>query len=296
VTSATVQGNRFIGGNSLTSGQGLVIKEATNAVVTDNLVYGGYFSGLYVKGAQSPTVRRNTVINLYSTSACVRVEKNITDPGALFSNSIFTDNYVVAQIGQMFSFNSIGSGENGSGSYYDRNIYDLRGTATWGNIRGTTVSSFSGVQSAWSSYASGTNEANSIVGSGAAAFTYRHTSTVGLFPASPFAGPCIYSIIYDLKGNVWNGTSFVIYVLANHHQYVNWLIEATPGSYRFITKVPLGLPAGDYIVETLSTTSLLATSADTKLGSEVFSWDGISRFSNQYLGVRAAQIKNNLLI
>ena len=295
ITSCTFVGNKVIGGNSLTSGQGLIAKEGTNITCTDNLVYGGYSSGIYIKGAQSAVFSRNTIINLYPTSSAIRIDKNLTDPGATYSGATVTDNYVIAQTGTMFAIDINGTGETGTTSVLDRNTYDLQGSATWGTIKATTVASLAAAQAVWSSYGGGANEANSNQGAASPAIAYRHTATVGTTPAVTFTGPAIYRLIYDLFGNIWNGTTFTPYVTGNHYAYANWLIEATPGSYRYATKIPMLLPAGDYLVETLLTTNLTATPGNTKLQVEAISWDGTNRIREQYLSFQSTQIRGQLI-
>ncbi|MHC5543709.1 hypothetical protein ACYOEI_36245, partial [Singulisphaera rosea] len=151
VTSATCTNNVIIGGNNTSNGQGLVIKEGTNITATDNLIFSGYINGLYIKGAQSPTALRNTVVNVYATATAFRVNANTTDPGANWSNATCKNNYAIAPVGSAI-FIGPASAETGSNSVIDSNVYDVRGSGSWGMVRATTLTGFSSLATAWAGY------------------------------------------------------------------------------------------------------------------------------------------------
>lgn len=280
ITSATFQGNVVIGGSDGAAGQGLVIKEGSNISAIGNLVLGGYINVLYVKAAQSPIVLRNVAIGLYVNSTIVlRIDKNFDAGGANFSNVTCKYNYICAPMGTAIG---IGTGENGSTSVVDSNVYDVRGTAAWGTVRSTTLAGFSSLAAAWAGYATAGNDSNSLPGSSANAQVYRHSATAGAVPTP--SGPFLYKVVFDRVGNVWNGTSFAPMVAASWPQYASYLVEATPSGYLFTTPVPLNLPAGDYRVTVFSQVGPSPALGDTMLTTQDLTWDGAQpvRFGSVY--------------
>ncbi|MHC5541346.1 DUF1565 domain-containing protein, partial [Singulisphaera rosea] len=283
VTAALVQGNIIIGGSNASNGQGLVIKEGSNIVVKDCAIFGGYLNGMYIKGAQSPTLLRNTVVNLFATATAFRVNANQTDPGANWSNALCQYNYIIAPLGTAI-FIGLANAETGSSSVIDSNVYDVRGSGTWGTVRGTTLTGFASLATAWTGYGTAGNDSHSLAGGSANAHVYRHSSTTTFDAVTPKVGPFLYRAVFDRVGNVWNGTGFVPLVAANWYQYVNYLVEATPGGYLFTAPVSLNLPSGDYRVTIFSQLGSSPALGDTVLTTQDLTWDGSQavRFGSVY--------------
>lgn len=288
ISSCIFRANVVIGGNNASAGQGLVIKEGSNISATDNLVFGGYLSGIYIKGAQSAVVERNVCVNLYANSPALRVEANLTDAGgANFTAATIRHNRFVTLAGSAISYNSTGTGETGASSVVDYNVHDVRSGSTWGNVRGTTVSSLATVQAAWSGYGDGTNSSHSIAGTGANAIPLRHSATAGSLPTT--AGPFIYRVILNAFGQIWNGTAFADVVVADWYKYAGWLVEGTLGSYFYTASIPLNLPAGDYTVVRFVMAGAGPAISDTKIDAVDVGWDARNLIGNRALQ-RAARL------
>lgn len=167
-------GNTVAGGDNTGVGQGLVVKGAVNTRVQRNTIHGGYLSGLYFKGASDCQAIDNIVYNDNPSSPALRV--GINDDGTAVPNQRLTirRNTFVATAGTVLGFG--GATDDSGGSYVDENVYVVTGTATLGSVRGTTVTTLTGLRAAWSGYDRTVNDRNSKIGA-------KHPPFAGL----PFA-------------------------------------------------------------------------------------------------------------
>lgn len=159
--------NRVYGGDGVTTGQGLVVKQATNVRVERNIITSGYLSGLYFKAATNCQAFDNTIFNEFPTSSAIKVG---VDPvnSAVCSGIVVRRNYVHAIAGPVLDWAS-SSGDSG-GSVCDENVYNVTGTATLGSVRGTTVSTLTGLRAAWGGYNRSGNDRNSQRGQAGSVF------------------------------------------------------------------------------------------------------------------------------
>jgi len=156
-----VHRNTFYGGDHSGNGQGLVVKNTTGGRITDNIVYGGALSGLYLKAAQGMLIEGNTVYNRYSTSSALRAGLN-NENNSKISKNVVRDNIFYANVGTLISWD--GASGDAGGNVVDQNVYNLAGSATWGSVRGTTIASLAALKAAWNGYDRPGNDNNSRSG------------------------------------------------------------------------------------------------------------------------------------
>lgn len=150
--------NEVYGGNGLTTGQGLVVKQASNVRVERNFVSGGYLSTLYFKAATNCQAFENTLYNEYATSAGIKVGDDPVNTAAS-SNITVRRNYVHATAGKAIDW-AAAAGDSG-GSVCDENVYNVTGTASLGTVRNTVVATLSALRAAWGGYNRAGNDRNS---------------------------------------------------------------------------------------------------------------------------------------
>lgn len=172
VDGMVVIGGRFYGGADTGQGQGLVVKQALNALIERCVIYAGYLSGLYFKAAQDCQAFDNIVINEYANSSAFRVQRNTTNSAACARLTVRRNKFV-AVLGTAVDFGTVL--DDTGGSYVDENVYVVRAAAALGSVRGTTVTTLSGLRAAWATY-DRNNDRNSKIG-----------VTNGVFAGVPFA-------------------------------------------------------------------------------------------------------------
>lgn len=151
----------IIGGANSSSGQGLVIKNATGYRVSNVSVVGGYLSTLYIKAASGGLVEKSGFYARFSTASALRVGAN-SENNSKAGNNAIRQNYFYGYSSPIFNWQDI-AGDSG-GNVCDQNVYAARGTATLGSVYGTTVSSIAGIRAAWAGYDMPGNDSISRIG------------------------------------------------------------------------------------------------------------------------------------
>lgn len=139
----------FYGGENSGSGQGLVLKDCVGTRVARCQVFGGYLSTLYIKAAQRCLIEDSDFFNRYATSSALQINVNSED-GSKASGNIIRQNRFSAFNGSMFDW--AGSAGDNGGNIVDQNVYDVQGSAVWGNVHGTTVTSLAAARAAHVGY------------------------------------------------------------------------------------------------------------------------------------------------
>ena len=153
--------NTVVGGSNTSNGQGLVVKNATGGRVTNNTIMGGYLSTLYLKACSGVLFEGNKVYNRYSTSSALKLAVNSENASKASRNTIRMNEFY-ANVGSLISWDN--SSGDGGGNECDQNVYNAAGSATWGSVRGMTISSLADLKAAWSSYDRPGNDQNSRSG------------------------------------------------------------------------------------------------------------------------------------
>lgn len=151
-SGATVTNNTFGGANSFD--YGFVVK-GTGHTITGNTFKSGDSAALYLKGCDNSTVTGNII---QEEVACpLGVLRTNAGDGSTF-NMTLRDNTVIATASPALGIASVDLGTG-----YDTNdtTYDISGTATWGSVLETNVTSLATLQAAWSGYDVPTNDSNS---------------------------------------------------------------------------------------------------------------------------------------
>ncbi|MDP0495825.1 MAG: hypothetical protein Q7Q73_06415, partial [Verrucomicrobiota bacterium JB024] len=138
---------------------GLVFKGA-NSSFTDSIIYGGTDSALYLKGTDTCTVSRCLVVQNQST---VDATLEFQDGSALepLVDSSVTECIFELTAGKLYGFGA-GSTHLSTGNVINSNAYLLSGTATWGTMFASAVTSLAEVRASWAAnYDVTTNDADS---------------------------------------------------------------------------------------------------------------------------------------
>lgn len=132
---------------------GIVLKGANN-VARNNTFRGGSNSGVLIKDATNCSVIDNVVYSSVVGAIALRFD---LAPGSIVTGNTF---YVTA--GQLHSIANIAAA--GTNIVVDNNTYDIDGPATWGAMFGNTVSSLANVRSQWAANypTAPANDANSV--------------------------------------------------------------------------------------------------------------------------------------
>jgi parallel beta-helix repeat protein len=138
-TNATVTGNTTFangGGN-----YGLVAK-GTNNTFTGNTFNGGNANGILIKASAGGVFMNNT-INSSKTGA---IALEFSSGRIASSNNSVRDNVFNISAGSLYNQ---ALAQIGTGNQVNTNTYNLTGSAVWGSMFGSTVSSLADVRSAW---------------------------------------------------------------------------------------------------------------------------------------------------
>lgn len=148
----TVSACTIVGGDF-----GLIIKENTGAIATNNNISGGSTSALRFKAAVGVTATGNTVSN--SAANCVSATAG--DTGNKCGTITFTQNKVLGT-GTAALFAWGGDVADSGGCVVDYNRYRPYGTAKFGAVRGDAdVQTLAELRAAWAGYGDGSNDSHS---------------------------------------------------------------------------------------------------------------------------------------
>lgn len=153
--------NDIFGGNNSGAGQGLVFKNAINSSAKGGFVYGGALSTLYLKACNNCTFEDMDLVSRFSTSSCIRVNQNDENGSKAYNNTIRRMRMLV-QAGKAFDWGT--STDDDGGNISDDHSIALLGSATYGNVRGATITTVASLRSAWSGYNRPGNDRNTRLG------------------------------------------------------------------------------------------------------------------------------------
>lgn len=148
-----------ISDSSLGGTYGIVVK-GDGHEITRNKFRGGISNSIYLKGATNCRIYDNAIEQDVTGGKAIDFAVD-TDTSTSTANNSVEDNSVTVKRGALYGF---GGAAIGAGNVVDRNIYDIRGSGSWGTLFGDTVTSLSEVQAAWEAhYSEDENDANSVV-------------------------------------------------------------------------------------------------------------------------------------
>lgn len=151
----------IIGGANASSGQGLVIKNATGYRISNVSVVGGYLSTLYIKAASGGLIEKSGFYARFSTASALRVGIN-SENNSKAGNNALRQNYFYSYNAPIFDWQ--GSSGDAGGNFCNQNVYAARGASTLGTVYGASVTTLAGVQAAWSAYDVPNNDSASRIG------------------------------------------------------------------------------------------------------------------------------------
>jgi parallel beta-helix repeat protein len=121
---------------------GLVLKGEDHQV-TDNTLFGGSSTGVYLKGADGCTVENNTIYQSVSGGAAIDFADDDLTKAA---NNTVQQNAVTVTDGKLYDFETANIG---TGNVVNSNTYTISGSGSWGGMFGAAVNSLADVQASW---------------------------------------------------------------------------------------------------------------------------------------------------
>lgn len=236
----------------------MVCKENNGSVIRRNLFYSSSGSSannaaLYFKGCQGAKAYANTLIADYNgANTNAGLMYGTGDTGNTVKGVRCFDNWVVAG-GNSWACRVVAL----DGTYVttqDENVYDLNGSATWGNVLGTSCAALSNAQTAWGATGTGYEDANSVNVASAQIVTYARATTTSE----------IYAVVTDSSGRAWDGQRFDYPSSNTWSLFAHRVGEKTYGSGTYALCFPLGIvKPGDYTVKFYAVAGYTPTSTDT---------------------------------